>query len=61
MEKTNLWAAMGRLNQYVYIAERLDAKLSAKIAELQLSDPDTARRRSTRTCCSTCARSTRTC
>ena len=43
MEKTNLWAAMGRLNQYVYIAERLDAKLSAKIAELQISDPDTAK------------------
>ena len=34
---------MGRLNQYVYVAERLDAKLSAKIAELQLTDPDTAR------------------
>ena len=43
MEKTNLWAAMGRLNQYVYIAERLDAKLSAKIAELQISDPETAK------------------
>jgi uncharacterized protein YaaN involved in tellurite resistance len=43
MEKTNLWAAMGRLNQYVYISERLDAKLSARIAELQVSDPDTAR------------------
>src|SRR3954447_7560289 len=42
MEKTNLWAAMGRLNQYVYIAERLDAKLSARIAELQISDPETA-------------------
>jgi len=43
LEKTNLWATMGRLNQYVYVAERLDAKLSAKIAELELSDPDTAR------------------
>ena len=43
MEKTNLWAAMGRLNQYVYIAERLDAKLSARIAELQISDPETAK------------------
>jgi hypothetical protein len=29
LEKTNLWATMGRLNQYVYVAERLDAKLSA--------------------------------
>ena len=43
LEKTNLWAAMGRLNQYIYIAERLDTKLAAKIAELELSDPDTAR------------------
>ncbi|MAS53670.1 MAG: toxic anion resistance protein [Pimelobacter sp.] len=43
LEKTNLWATMGRLNQYVYVAERLDAKLSAKIAELELSDPETAR------------------
>ena len=39
MEKQNLWTVMGRLNQYVYIAERLDSRLSATIAELQLSDP----------------------
>ena len=43
MEKQNLWAAMGRLNQYVYVAERLDARLSATIAELELSDPDRAK------------------
>ena len=43
LEKTNLWAVMGRLNQYVYVAERLDAKLSAKIAELELSDPEQAK------------------
>ncbi len=43
MEKQNLWTVMGRLNQYVYIAERLDARLSAQIAELQMSDPDKAR------------------
>ena len=43
LEKTNLWATMGRLNQYVYIAERLDTKLAAKIAELELSDPDGAK------------------
>lgn len=43
LEKTNLWAVMGRLNQYVYVAERLDAKLSAQIAQLELSDPDAAR------------------
>jgi uncharacterized protein YaaN involved in tellurite resistance len=43
LEKTNLWATMGRLNQYVYIAERLDTKLAARIAELELTDPDGAR------------------
>jgi uncharacterized protein YaaN involved in tellurite resistance len=43
LEKTNLWAAMGRLNQYVYIAERLDEKVSARVAELELSDPEAAR------------------
>ena len=43
MEKQNLWTVMGRLNQYVYIAERLDARLAAQIAELELSDPAKAR------------------
>ncbi len=43
LEKTNLWASMGRLNQYVYVAERLDTKLSAKIAELELTDPEAAK------------------
>ncbi|OYO19392.1 toxic anion resistance protein [Enemella dayhoffiae] len=42
MEKRNLWATMGRLNQYIYIAERLDAKLAAQIAELEMTDPDKA-------------------
>jgi len=43
LEKTALWAAMGRLNQYVYVAERLDARLSATIADLQATDPDKAK------------------
>ena len=43
MEKQNLWANMGRLNQYIYVAERLDARLSASIAELELSDPERAK------------------
>ena len=60
LEKQNLWAAMGRLNQYVYVAERLDARLSAKIAELEASDPERAKALR-RTCCSTSGRSTRTC
>ena len=43
LEKTSLWSVMGRLNQYVYVAERLDAKLTARIAELELSDPEAAK------------------
>ncbi len=43
MEKQSLWAAMGRLNQYVYIAERLDAALSARVAELELAEPEKAK------------------
>jgi len=43
LEKTNLWAVMGRLNQYVYVAERLDTKLAARIAELELTDPEAAK------------------
>lgn len=44
LEKTNLWQVMGRLNQYVYVAERLDAKLTARIAELELTDPEAAKK-----------------
>ena len=42
-EKQQLWDAMGRLNQYVYVAERLDARLSATIAELDVTDPAKAK------------------
>ena len=43
LEKQHLWEAMGRLNQYVYIAERLDARLAAEIAELEATDPEKAK------------------
>ncbi|MDR1767549.1 MAG: toxic anion resistance protein [Propionibacteriaceae bacterium] len=43
LEKQNLWAVMGRLNQYVYIAEKLDARLSAQIDQTQATDPDKAK------------------
>jgi len=43
LEKQQLWSSMARLNQYVYIAERLDAQLSAQIAELDATDPDRAK------------------
>ncbi len=42
MEKQNLWATMGRLNSYIYVAERLDAKLVTQISQLELSDPERA-------------------
>ena len=43
MEKQNLWATMGRLNSYIYVAERLDARLVAQISTLELTDPDRAK------------------
>src|ERR671917_15714 len=43
MEKQNLWATMGRLNSYIYVAERLDAKLAAQIGQLELTDPERAK------------------
>ncbi|HEX5827764.1 MAG TPA: toxic anion resistance protein [Candidatus Limnocylindrales bacterium] len=42
-EKANLWTAMGRLRQYSYLAQRLDAELTAKIASIEPADPDRAR------------------
>lgn len=39
LEKQLLWDTMNRLNQYIYLAERLDTQLSASIAELQVTDP----------------------
>ena len=43
LEKQYLWDAMARLNQYIYVAERLDAQLSAKVAELQIAESDRAK------------------
>lgn len=43
LEKQNLWDTMARLNQYIYVAERLDAQLSTKIAELQIAEPERAK------------------
>jgi len=43
LEKKNLWQSMGRLNQYVYVAERLDARLAAQVATLEATDPEKAK------------------
>jgi len=42
-EKANLWAVMERLRQYIYLAQKLDAGLSAKIVQVQTTDPDRAK------------------
>ena len=42
-QKANLWAIMERLRQYIYMGQKLDAALSAKIAEVERTDPDRAR------------------
>jgi len=42
-EKVNLWATMQRLKQYIYVAEKLDDAVSAKVSALKVSDPDKAK------------------
>jgi uncharacterized protein YaaN involved in tellurite resistance len=42
-EKANLWQTMANLRQYAYLAQKLDAALSAKIAQVQTTDPDKAK------------------
>jgi len=42
-EKANLWASMGRLRQYAHMAEKLDGVLTARIAEIEATDPGKAR------------------
>ncbi len=43
VERQNLWAAMGKLEQMIVMSKQLDTKLEAKAAELELSDPAKAR------------------
>ena len=42
-EKVHLWETMQRLTQYIYIAQQLDTALSAKITEIEATDPDKAK------------------
>ena len=41
--KANLWAVMDRLRQYIYLGQKLDAALTARIAVVETADPDRAR------------------
>jgi uncharacterized protein YaaN involved in tellurite resistance len=42
-QKVHLWDAMQRLAQYIYIAEKLDAALVTKIAEIEVTDAERAK------------------
>lgn len=42
-ERAKLWEAMGELEQMIHIAKTLDARLEAKAAELDASDPEKAK------------------
>jgi uncharacterized protein YaaN involved in tellurite resistance len=42
-EKANLWAVMDRLRQYIYLGQKLDAELTARIAQIETSDPERAK------------------
>lgn len=39
VERQNLWATMGRLEQMIHVSKTLDARLEAKALELELTDP----------------------
>lgn len=41
-EKVHLWETMQRLAQYVYVAEHLDASMTAKVNAIKASDPPRA-------------------
>jgi uncharacterized protein YaaN involved in tellurite resistance len=43
VERQNLWAAMGRLEQMIHVAKALDAKLEAKANDLDIPDPTKAK------------------
>ena len=42
-EKTRLWGLMQRLEQYIYLGKKLDAELSAKVAQIAATDPQRAK------------------
>lgn len=43
IERQNLWAAMGKLEQMAYVAELLDNRLEQHAAQLDASDPEKAK------------------
>ncbi len=43
IERQNLWAAMGKLEQMAYVAQLLDERLEQKAAEFDATDPEKAK------------------
>jgi uncharacterized protein YaaN involved in tellurite resistance len=43
VERANLWAAMGRLEQMIHLSKTMDAKLEERAADLDHSDPAKAK------------------
>ncbi|MFS0736026.1 toxic anion resistance protein [Sphingomonas sp. 1P06PA] len=43
VERQNLWAAMGRLEQMIHISKTMDQRLEDKAADLDMTDPAKAR------------------
>jgi uncharacterized protein YaaN involved in tellurite resistance len=42
-EKVNLWHVMQRLQEYAYMARKLDSAIAARVAEIQATDPERAK------------------
>ena len=42
-EKANAWRIMERLEQYVYVGKKIDSSISAKLGDLEATDPEKAR------------------
>lgn len=42
-EKVNLWNNMQVLQQYIYVGNKLDDRISERVSELEISDPEKAR------------------
>jgi len=43
VERQNLWATMGKLEQMIYVSKALDSQLEAKAMELEATDPAKAK------------------
>lgn len=43
VERQTLWGAMGRLEQMIHVSKALDARLEAKAADIEISDPAKAK------------------